>query len=148
MSQSYAFDMQQQFVRELVESGHENVVLNFPSQKILVYLKAVLSSSGSGWSNAGTNTFRRVDGQLTITMIVDEANQVVRVQHDVRGTFTETLKERYRLHLNEAFDLTCTYAVEQAAQAVAKNYGRVEIQHKEYNKVLQTTQEKIAVYAF
>ena len=143
MSQSYHLSIQEEFVEELVETGQENVILNFPSTKILGYLKEVLTEHQQ-WSGSDGNSFRRVEGDLAIDLRVDQDDRVVHVNHTVQGTFGSSLRDRYREILNEAFDLACTHAIVQAARLL----GEVKVTPGEYNKAVHVNQMKVEVFAY
>jgi hypothetical protein len=143
MSQSYHLSLQEAFVPEAIESGQETIVLNFPSAKILAYVKEVLTES-QHWTSNGENRFQRVDGSLEINLNVDMDDRVMRVSHTVKGSFSASVQSRYQEILNEAFDQACMRAIIQAA----KLRGEVKVTTPQYNKAVQMNQVKVEVFAY
>jgi hypothetical protein len=143
MSQNYYLSLEEEFVREVIESGQENIILNFPSPKILAYVKEVLSES-QRWTSTAENRFQRVDDDLTIDLQVIQEDRVMRVSHTVRGSFNASVQSRYHEILNEAFDLACMRAIIQAA----KLRGEVKVTQTPYSKAVQVNQVKVEVFAY
>jgi hypothetical protein len=143
MSQSYHLSLQEAFAQEVIESGQETIILNFPSPKILAYVKEVLTESQQ-WASVRENRFQRVDGNLEIDLTVDMDDRVMRVSHTVQGNFNSSMQSRYHEILNDAFDQACMRAIIQAA----KLRGEVKVTTPQYNKAVQMNQLKVEVYAF